>query len=371
MKFAFNTTPSIHKSRSRFDLSHSVKTMFSQGKLIPFDIQEVYPGDTFKINETILLRTSTPFIKPIMDNLFVDTFYFFVPNRLVYDKWPNLMGENTDGPWANDVEYKVPTIAGSVVSGSLADYFGLPLGSLADVESEKVSVLPFRAYALIYNEWFRDQNLQTPVYINKTDNVIEELNGNAWAPDNIYGMPANINKVHDYFTSCLPMPQKGSAVDIPIISNDIPVVTRAQNFPSSQLNLDSGLRLSVNGGAYPVDTEVLGIRNDAVGSVVTLENVQNSGIGHEGVIPMNLGISLDDVNTLNVNDLRFAFQFQKMLERDARSGSRYIEYLNAHFGVISPDARLQRPEFLGGKRIPLNIQQTTQTSASTESSFIV
>lgn len=352
--FSFSKTPIIKKSRTRFDLSHSHKTMFNSADLIPFYVQEIYPGDTFKVDSTNVIRTTTPFIKPVMDNLFLDMFYFFVPNRLVYSNWPAVMGENKDNYWAETDNVLVPSVYGDVKTGSIADYLGLPIGSINS--SIAVNSLPFRAFALIYNEWFRDQNTQAPVLIPNTYSSLESLNGDEWSVDNIFGLPPKVNKLHDYFTSCLPAPQKGNAVDIPI---DGKAYVTTGDVPDTLDGTLPGLRWQSNGNLVNTSVGNLTIRSDG--------NTSFSGqpvASNDKIIPANLYANLTGTN-INVNDLRFAFQLQKLLEKDARGGTRYIEYLQSHFGVISPDSRLQRPEFLGGKRMPLNITQVNQTTSGT------
>lgn len=350
--FTFNDVPMIKHSRSRFDLSHGVKTSGSVGTLYPFEVQEVYAGDTFKVHTNVVARLSSQFIRPVMDNLFLDVYYFFVPSRILYDKFVNVFGENTESPWANTVDYIVPqTTDGSVVSSkTVADYLGLPLGSVPPV-----SVLPFRAFAKIYNDWFRDQNNISPMHIQTGEKADSEtFNTNPWSPNNYFGLPPKVSKFHDYFTSCLPAPQKGSAVDIPLSSADAPII--AKFGPYHDFGDDPRLQLATDSNTR----HVLGVEPDS--GVLTSWEVFSSD--NNSVIGSNLYADLSGVGSASVNDLRFAFQFQKMLERDARSGSRFVEYLSAHFGVVAGDYRLQRSEFLGGRRIPISIQQVTQTTGS-------
>lgn len=366
--FSFSQAPVIRHSRSRFDLSHPVKTSANVGDLVPFDVQEVYAGDTFKVKTAVVSRLASQFIRPVMDNLFLDVYYFFVPSRLLYDKFVNVFGENTDSAWANTVEYEVPVVpAGSKVpEKSVGDYLGLP--TFASL-SEDVSVLPFRAFAKVYNEWFRDQNVVDPMHVQTGARASSEsFNSLPWSPNNYFGKLPKVAKLHDYFTSCLPAPQKGDPVDIIVNQfNDVPVL------PKSERTFSEGTSTSIAMGLSPIDGELdstihrynLGIDNNSDFSVI--DDVQRpGGVFGSNVVFNNLWAQTSSLGTapVSVNDLRFAFQYQKMLERDARSGSRYVEYLLSHFGVSAGDYRLQRSEFLGGKRTPISIHQVTQTTGS-------
>ena len=378
--FTWSQKPMLYHSRSRFDLSHHHKTMFNEGQLIPFYVQEVYPGDTFKVKTSSVTRTTTPFLRPVMDNLFLDMFYFFVPNRLVYDKWQVVMGENKQGYWSNTEVAAVPQVSsyGNGI-GTIADYMGIPVVS-SERCAPNISALPFRAYALIWNEWFRDENTQAPVLINTGDFQDDQyLNSAAWSVQNIFGKPAPINKLHDYFTSCLPSPQKGDPVDLPFNGN-VPVYSTRTINPNplsvvGSLGEISPIQFLDNNWGRPFSS--VGLYNAVFQDLtitdptVYLGGISSSTSGTPGpdLNPSNLQAIFNNANLgLNVNDLRTAFQVQKLLEKDARGGTRYTEYLQEHFGVISPDSRLQRPEFLGGKRMPLSIQQVAQTSSGTEDS---
>lgn len=360
--YSFSNVPVIKYSRSRFDLSHGVKTSANVGTLYPFDIQEVYPGDTFKVKTACVSRLTSQFLRPVMDNLFLDTYHFFVPSRLLYDKFVNIFGENTESAWANTKEYKVPQVTGTVQPGTVGDYLGLPV----NMSIKDVSVLPFRAFAKVYDEFFRDQNTVQPMHLQKGEKASSEsFNNNAWGPNNYFGKLPKVAKLHDYFTSALPAPQKGSAVSAQLIG-DIPVVTRELGVPDTYLS-DTPLRFRTTsgsgGGAQPIPPNKFFSTGGSNGDLEYGSGV--TGFSVEGaVLPSNLWADGSKSEPVTVNDLRYAFAYQKMLERDARSGSRYVEYLAAHFGVMAGDGRLQRAEFLGGKRSPISITQVTQTTGS-------
>ena len=368
----WSLTPSIHRPRSKFDLSHSIKTTMNVGDLVPFYVQEVYPGDTFKVDSTFVARATTPFIKPAMDNLFMDKYYFFVPARLVWDKWQVLMGENTEGYWANTEDVSVPqcVLDDNVAPQTIANYMGIPSFNYGDsAEGEvRVSDLPFRSFALIWNDWFRDQNTQEPVFIDTSSAtyVYADGVGNGWSAESYHDTCPKINKVHDYFTSCLPSPQKGEAVELPL-TGDAPVITKNQNIVqrSDATNI-TWASLGGNANALPQSWYNLAIKHTG-GNGFNETSINTTAITAPtdyNIYPSNLWADLSNVTSATVNDLRFAFQLQKMLENDARGGTRYTEILQSHFGVVSPDARLQRPEYLGGSRSPLSIQQVTQSTGS-------
>lgn len=370
--FTWSQKPMLFHSRSKFNLSHHHKTMFNEGELIPFYVQEVYPGDTFKVKSTNVIRTTAPFLRPVMDNLFLDMFYFFVPNRLTYDKWQQVMGENKESYWAPQTYAEVPIadISENGV-GTIADYMGIPISNGRDNQNF-VSVLPFRAYALIWNEWFRDENTQQPVFVDTGDEGDYVINSAYWGPDNIFGKPAPINKLHDYFTSCLPAPQKGSPVDLPFNGNVPVYATTTQNPAPGVVSTMSPIQFLNNNWQPPFSDNL--IHPAVINNLLDKNYLSSIGTTETGTIapdlnPSNLQAIFDNSNLgLSVNDLRIAFQTQKLLEKDARGGTRYTEILQEHFGVLSPDSRLQRPEFLGGKRMPLSLQQVAQTSSSVEDS---
>lgn len=368
-RFAQNPVASI--GRSSFNRNSSVKTTFNAGDLVPFYVDEVLPGDTFSIDTSKVVRMQTP-LTPIMDNIYLDTYYFFVPNRLVWKHWPNLMFENTKSAWAPETVYSVPQVtapSGGWSVGTIADYMGIPTG----VQGLSVNAMPFRAYALICNEWFRDENLQDPFNISVEDATLVGSNGSNYITDcQLGGKPFVASKLHDYFTSALPFPQKGPDVTIPLFDGNIPVGAQPEVVPSSMQN--GPLTFQVNGsGASQANYIQLGIKKDPQDSVWKSSNA--NVYDPSGVTPQiglwkvnNLWAMVNETAVASINSLRLAFQTQKFFEKLARGGSRYIESIKAMFNVTNPDYRLQRPEYLGGNRIPITINQVVQQSASSESS---
>lgn len=356
MKHAFSMIPKTNIQRSSFDRSFGYKTTFNEGYLIPFFCDEVLPGDTFKLKTSVLARLSTPIV-PVMDNMFLDMQFFFVPNRLLWDHWTNFNGEQRDP--SDSTDYLVPTVtspSGGFGVQSIFDYLGLPTG----VANLHVNSLPLRAYNLIWNEWYRDENLQESVTVEHGDS------------DNLSNYKLlRRGKRHDYFTSCLPWPQKGSAVTIPL-AGDI----KAKEV-SDVLNTNSSYAaFTFHVPSYQTGDALSGFRSGTFSDGVARTILTGpTGPKSESSLLLNQG-DLDHLANLltltsttqesvNVNDLRSAFQIQRLLERDARGGTRYTEILRSHFGVISPDARLQRPEYLGGCSTPVNINPVQQTSATT------
>lgn len=357
--FALNPTR-IDSPRSTFDRSSSVKTSFNVGEVIPFFVDEVLPGDTFKVKTSKVLRLQT-MLTPMMDNVYLDTYFFFVPNRLTWNHWKQFNGENTESAWIPATEYEIPQLESPADSGfavgTIADYFGIPTG----VPNLSVNALPFRAYALIINEWFRDQNLQDPLLIPLDDSTVEGVNTGTFVTDVAKGgKPFIAAKYHDYFTSALPSPQKGPDVTIPVATGaNLPVVPMAE---AVDLSKATGKFMLTGGTGQTLNPVKLNYNSDQPSQYFVGQTSSSTINTYD---PMNLWAIQDgNMASATINQLRLAFQIQKLYERDARGGTRYIEILKSHFGVTSPDARLQRPEYLGGNRVPINVNQVIQQSAT-------
>lgn len=417
----FSIAPQVDIQRSTFNRDSSIKTSFDVGRLVPFYVDEVLPGDTFKVKTSKVARMQT-LKTPMMDDIFIDTYYFFCPSRILWDHFVNFYGENSDSAWIPDVEYTIPQISapeGGWNVGTIADYLGIPTG----VDNICVNALPFRAVARCWNEWFRDENLQDPLVIESGDSSVSGSNGDHYVTDvALGGLPPFACKTHDYFTSCLPSPQKGPEVQINSLSAPSLLPVYSSAFPNEHFWNQEGSAAGLAGyqnsikTAYPLMYEkmnpnlanntphplfeqitksptdsgwlayaVNGQTNSPYRSIyqgnatsgqdpITNTSLKSyfdstSANDYQLITPVNLvAESSGKYLFTSINDLRQAFQIQRYFEKCARGGTRFREILAAHFGVSLGDVRAMIPEYLGGNRINVNVRQITQTSSTTSDS---
>lgn len=365
--YGFQSALDRSPQHSVFIRNSKLTTAFNAGDLVPIYLDEILPGDNVKMNLNAIIRQTT-LLKPVMDTSNIDVFAFFVPNRIIWDDFKKFFGENND-PWAVTDEVLIPVInspSDGWKVGTIADYMGLPVNK----KGLQVNALPFRAYTQIVNDWFRDQNLQQNSHINKTSSVGNGSNGNNYVTDlELGGKPYVANKYHDYFTSALPSPQKGSPITLNI-GGVAPVFTGASQTPTNREPLHfTGAKMSKPippNTNRSVNAYTLPGQNNAI---AYLGNNQSS-LQDVSVTVDNLYTDLSKATGISINDLRQAIAYQHMLEKDARSGTRYVEYLRSHFGVNSPDATQQRAEYLGGYHKPLNINTVPQTSSTVDASAL-
>ena len=386
----FGQTPKINQKRSKFNRSCSNTTTFNAGDCVPLYVDsDILPGDTVQMDMAELVRMGTP-IYPIMDNLYMDIYWFFVPHRLVWDHWQAFWGENED-PWTQTTEYEIPQIEAPATTGwtegTLADYMGIP----TKVPGLSVNALPLRAYAKIWNDWFRDENLKTNCHIYKDETTRTGVNSGTYTTDvELGGKPAKAAKFHGYFTGALPEPQKGTPVSIPlgttapVYTYDDLTIKSVSTTPGTRANSVTPIiwySTAQTGGKWSAknyepstlttDIEVPGIYVTGGGTALSQNTYLDATVmtgAKAYVTPANLMADLSTATAATINQLRTAFAIQKYYENAGLHGTRYIEYLKSVFGVTSSDARMQRAEYLGGQRVPLNIDQIIQTSSTDNTS---
>lgn len=369
----------MERPRSKFDRSHQLLTTINEGDLVPIYCDEVLPGDTARVKLNGLIRMSTP-IYPVMDNAYMDTYFFFVPCRLLWEHWENMFGENDTDYWAEKTEYSTPTCSigttSGLVNGCIGDYFGLPTEVKNKIE---VNALPARAYAMIYNEWFRDENLEAPLMLGYKKSDDGGTNNNPKgeeyqkANDPLYTTntneaqlyarkPAKAGKFHDYFTSCLPSPLKSDPVEISLTGNAPLKIGDINGKPIESLETGNGpeLVLAVNQAQNAPGT--LRYAGRTGNKTMLFTGTMDEEIGAGGY----LYTDLSGVSAISIADLRMSIALQHIFEADARNGTRYREFLSGTWGVTSPDSRLQIPEYIGGQRIAINVNQVVQTSQTDE-----
>lgn len=383
----FSQIPNADIQRSIFDRSSGHKTSFNVGELIPLYVDEILPGDSVNITTSKVVRLQT-LLTPIMDNVYFDTYWFFVPNRLTWTHWKQFCGENTESAWVPQTTYEIPTIkspTGGFDVGTIADYMGLPVKTEFK-DARLPSALPFRAYALICDQFFRDQNLSDPLNIPLGDATQQGSNGSNYISDVANGgKPFKVAKYHDYFTSCLPSPQKGQAPSVKIgsdfVGGDFPVFSSNQLIDKTGFYGSATLASELQFYQFNGESNVWSSTPKAfAGDNHSIAQDVRAGSPNQPVIssedgrypthffPANLYARVPSQSLsgspIDINQLRLAFQTQRFLERNARGGTRYREILQAHFSVTSPDASLQIPEYLGGNRISLNVNSVSNTAQS-------
>lgn len=367
----FSNLPTISIKRSSFKRPSTHKTTFNAGDLIPIYVDsDILPGDTIKMNMASLLRMQTP-IFPVMDNAYCDIYFFFVPHRIVWDHWKEFWGENNLTHWEQPVTYTIPQITSPSSTGwnegTIADYMGIP----TKVAGLSVNHLPFRAYCKIWNDWFRDENLKDPCMITSDETTVTGANSGTYVNYAEAGAaPLKVAKYHDFFTSALPSPQKAGSVTIPL-GQLAPVYADANLINTPNSNWGS---LKIYGGSnasFTTNTlyrDFMQANGSTYGTMFVDKQNTASSNSFAGYQPYNLFADLRNATAATINQLRQAFAVQAFYEAQARGGSRYIEFIKNIFGVTSPDGRQQRPEYLGGTRARINMDQVLQTSSTDSTS---
>lgn len=390
----------IDIGRSKFPMNHGAKMTFKLGELVPIDIIEVLPGDSFEIDLSAVIRTITPVV-PVMDNMYMDVYSFFVPNRLCTQKpddWQKICGENVTSPWANNTEFDLLNTGNAVLLdkvynstyfeiGCPLNYFGFPTTTDSNIDFSKSNIIynlmPINGYRRIWNEFFRDQNTQNPVPFITEQDFIEPNDPSGNLYDLLY-----VNKFHDYFTSALPSPQKGDSVLIPLLGNA--PITSDESFLNTTLsNVASGvfsmggtpLRVHMSDNDItPTVANISLMADNGTSGLYNAYSTENQSPSQSNVYinGTNIALSkaeiekmyadLSQVSGATINQLRLSFAIQRALEKDARGGTRYNEMLLNHFGTSVRDDTLQRAQYISGTRFPLNITQVLQTSSTNETS---
>lgn len=346
----FGNIPTKDIRRSKLKMPFRHLTSMNTGDIIPIFHQEVLPGDTFSLNESMIVRMTTP-IAPVLDNAWIDTYYFFVPRRLVWEHWREFMGENNTDAWTQETEYTIPKTTapeGGWAKGSLASY----MGARMNTDNVWIDSCYLRSYVCIFNEWFRSENVSEPAEMSKGDSNSTGTNGTDYVVDaQLGGMPCKAVKYADYFTRALPSPQKGEDVLLPL-GTSAPII--------GTNNVQTGAPVAENLVGLDLAYYMQTTGSTKHSGWFATDNSQDQAPG----TAIGLAVDLTRSASATINQLRQAFAVQRMAELDARGGTRYIEMIASHFGVHSPDARLQRPEYLGGKRVPINMADVLQNSAT-------